>query len=221
MRSSLPFFNAVNLPQILWSHFESRSGNHVSQNREAKILAHLRKNPNTLYPDKELKRIAEIPKNIDPTVIKHHLKRIRKKLGNNAQSLVTVNGLGYMIETDPYTPPNPDQKIDITPTTYLDTRNARIYNTDETHTQLTKTEFKIMQALLKHPNHILSREQLLDEIKAGDINDRTIDTHLKKLRKKLGSNKVCIVTLYDEGLTFNPDQAPKPSPPQNDSIHFG
>lgn len=52
--------------------------------------------------------------------------------------------------------------------------------------ELTASEYSILSALLRNPEHILSREQLLDTLGSGaDVTDRTIDTHMKTLRAKL------------------------------------
>lgn len=53
--------------------------------------------------------------------------------------------------------------------------------------QLTLTEFLILQALLRHPGHVKTRQQLLDEGYAFDtyVSDRTIDSHIKRLRRKM------------------------------------
>lgn len=53
--------------------------------------------------------------------------------------------------------------------------------------QLTLTEFLILQALLRHPGHVKTRQQLLDEGYAYDtyVSDRTIDSHIKRLRRKM------------------------------------
>ena len=52
---------------------------------------------------------------------------------------------------------------------------------------LTVTEFLILQALARHPGHVKSRRQLMDEGYPHDafVSDRTIDSHIKRLRKKL------------------------------------
>jgi len=53
--------------------------------------------------------------------------------------------------------------------------------------QLTLTEFLILQALLRHPGHVKTRQNLLDEGYAFDtyVSDRTIDSHIKRLRRKM------------------------------------
>ncbi|RMH20351.1 MAG: response regulator [Acidobacteria bacterium] len=52
---------------------------------------------------------------------------------------------------------------------------------------LTVTEFMILHALARHPGHVKSREQLMQEGYPHDayVSDRTIDSHIKRLRKKL------------------------------------
>lgn len=51
---------------------------------------------------------------------------------------------------------------------------------------LTVTEFLILRALVRHPGHVKSRQQLMDEGYAHDtyVSERTIDSHIKRLRRK-------------------------------------
>ena len=52
---------------------------------------------------------------------------------------------------------------------------------------LTVTEFLILHALVRHPGHVKTRQQLIDEGYPHDtyVSDRTVDSHIKRLRKKL------------------------------------
>lgn len=52
---------------------------------------------------------------------------------------------------------------------------------------LTAVEFNLLRYLVAHPGRIFSRQQLMDHIYADQriVSDRTIDSHIKKLRKKL------------------------------------
>lgn len=52
---------------------------------------------------------------------------------------------------------------------------------------LTKLEYQLLEYLIKRPNHVLSREQLLQAVGiANDANyDRSVDTHIKTIRSKL------------------------------------
>jgi two-component system response regulator ChvI len=55
--------------------------------------------------------------------------------------------------------------------------------------QLTVTEFMILNALVRHPGHVKTRRQLMDEGYPHDsfVSDRTIDSHIKRVRKKFSS----------------------------------
>jgi len=52
---------------------------------------------------------------------------------------------------------------------------------------LTVTEFLILKALTRHPGHVKTRQQLMQEGYAHDVyvSERTIDSHIKRLRRKL------------------------------------
>jgi DNA-binding response OmpR family regulator len=58
---------------------------------------------------------------------------------------------------------------------------------DETPVALTVTEFTLLQALVVHPGHVKTRAQLIAEAYPNDayVSDRTIDSHVKRLRRKL------------------------------------
>ncbi|HYV41348.1 MAG TPA: response regulator transcription factor [Thermoanaerobaculia bacterium] len=51
---------------------------------------------------------------------------------------------------------------------------------------LTVTEFLLLQALARHPGHVKTRQQLLEEAYPNDawVSERTIDSHVKRLRRK-------------------------------------
>ena len=73
---------------------------------------------------------------------------------------------------------------------------------------LTVTEFLILEALAQRPGFVKSRDQLMDAAYQDDVyvDDRTIDSHIKRLRKKFravdGEFKA-IETLYGVGYRFN------------------
>lgn len=54
---------------------------------------------------------------------------------------------------------------------------------------LTVTEFMMLHALVRHPGHVKSRAQLTEEAYRYDnyVSDRTIDSHIKRLRRKFES----------------------------------
>ena len=82
---------------------------------------------------------------------------------------------------------------------------------------LTVTEFLILRALVQRPGHVKSRDQLMD-IAYDDnvyVDDRTIDSHIKRLRKKfreVDSEFSSIETLYGVGYRYSEQGAPSPGP---------
>ena len=73
---------------------------------------------------------------------------------------------------------------------------------------LTVTEFLLLQALAQRPGFVKSRDQLMDVAYDDQIyvDDRTIDSHIKRLRKKMrqaDSEFSAIETLYGIGYRYN------------------
>lgn len=69
---------------------------------------------------------------------------------------------------------------------------------------LTYKEYELLYFFLSNPGQIFSREQLLNRIWGYDFEGttRTVDTHIKTLRHKLGSEGRYIVTLIRSGYKF-------------------
>lgn len=66
---------------------------------------------------------------------------------------------------------------------------------------LTSTEFKLLKYFLLNKERLLTRETLLNNVWGYDceVETRTVDAHIKSLRKKLKSKKVIIATLIGMG----------------------
>lgn len=73
---------------------------------------------------------------------------------------------------------------------------------------LSSTEYAVLSTFLEHPNVVLTRDQLLDRIKgrdATDVFDRSIDTQISRLRRKLGDDPrspALIKTSWGAGYVF-------------------
>lgn len=72
---------------------------------------------------------------------------------------------------------------------------------------LTAVEFKLLDFLAAHPGRIYSRAQLMDEIYPDQriVSDRTIDSHIKKLRRKIevaSPDAELIHSVYSVGYKF-------------------
>jgi two-component system, OmpR family, response regulator len=63
---------------------------------------------------------------------------------------------------------------------------------DGAQIDLTVTEFAILRALLEHPGRVWSRAQIISRVRADDFHmtERTIDTHVRRIRAKLREHKV-------------------------------
>ena len=76
--------------------------------------------------------------------------------------------------------------------------------------ELTAKEFGLLTALMRADGRVLSREQLLDTVwgytNAAEVESRTVDVHVRRLRAKLGPEARRIVTIKAVGYRF--DSAP-------------
>lgn len=66
---------------------------------------------------------------------------------------------------------------------------------------LTPKEYALLRCLMEHRNMVMSREQLLAQCWGYDYEgeDRAVDTHIKRLREKLGDHAGCIKTVIKSG----------------------
>ena len=82
--------------------------------------------------------------------------------------------------------------------------SARIVTVDGKRVEMTPKEYDLFFYLLANRNIALSREQLLREVWGYDFygDARTLDTHIKLLRKSLGRYADCVVTLRGVGYRF-------------------
>ena len=81
---------------------------------------------------------------------------------------------------------------------------ARTVSIDGRRINLSPKEYKLLFYLVQNKNIALSREKLIIEIWGYDYegDDRTLDTHIKLLRKNLGPYKDHIVTVRGVGYRF-------------------
>lgn len=89
-------------------------------------------------------------------------------------------------------------ELEIDSEKYLVTFNSRPM-------KLTPNEFKLLQLLANRPGQTLTREQLLDDLHgAASSMDRSVDSHIKNLRRKLeaASGEPMIETVYGIGYRF-------------------
>ena len=76
---------------------------------------------------------------------------------------------------------------------------------DKKEVELTNMEFKLLVTLMQRMGRVQSRDTLLDDVWdiASDVTTRTIDTHIKRLRQKLGKAGKLIETVRGIGYRFS------------------
>ncbi len=119
-----------------------------------------------------------------PFSVKVLLERIRALLrrreGNNGDDSVVVSQ-GVMVDRDRHRVTIEEQPLDLTP-----------------------SEFGLLAALVRQPGRVFSRSELIDSALGGDslVLERTIDVHVRSLRKKMGLHAVLVETVRGIGYRF-------------------
>lgn len=76
---------------------------------------------------------------------------------------------------------------------------------DKKEKELTQMEFKLLTTLMQRKGKVQTRDRLLDDVWdiAAEVTTRTIDTHIKRLRQKLGKMGKLIETVRGIGYRFS------------------
>ena len=86
---------------------------------------------------------------------------------------------------------------------------AHVVTVDGAPVALTRREFDLLRALVEAKGRVLSREFLLDHVwgytAAGEIESRTVDVHVRRLRQKLGAEGQRIGTVTGVGYRLESD----------------
>ena len=82
--------------------------------------------------------------------------------------------------------------------------SAHIVTINNEKIDLTPKEYELLVYLIKNQNIAVRREKLLEKVWGYDYygDDRTLDTHMKSLRKKIGEYANCIITIRRVGYRF-------------------
>ena len=128
-----------------------------------------------------------------PFVISEVLARVRAVLRRSH----ATKQWAYNVSKSIYEP-------DITFKNLCINRNEKICYLNGEAVALTRTEFDILLFFLTHRNRIYSREEIIQQVWAGDVvvTNRTIDTNITRLRRKLGEYGNNIVTRLGFGYGF-------------------
>ena len=76
---------------------------------------------------------------------------------------------------------------------------------DDRPISLSQTQFDLLAAFMRHPNQVLTRDQLISLVYANEFDgfDRAIDNHILRLRKQLkAAGHQPIQTVYGSGYRF-------------------
>ncbi|WP_025028681.1 response regulator transcription factor [Caldalkalibacillus mannanilyticus] len=106
-----------------------------------------------------------------------------------------------------HTNAKPEQGVNLLETKYFkinkDTRE--VFLNHQLVPNLTPKEFDLLYYFAQHPKQVFSREQLLERVWGYQFygDERTVDVHIKRLRKKLGSaNQPFFHTIWGVGYKF-------------------
>ncbi len=129
-----------------------------------------------------------------PFVIGEVLARVRAVLRRSH----ATRQWAYNISKSVYEP-------DITFKSMRINRNEKVCYLNGESVNLTRTEFDILLFFLTHRNRIYSRDEIIRQVWASEVvvTNRTIDTNITRLRKKLGEYGSNIVTRLGFGYGFN------------------
>jgi two-component system phosphate regulon response regulator PhoB len=113
-------------------------------------------------------------------VLLQRIKALQRRLESQAESTELVEHLGVRIDRVRHRAYVRDREVDLTP-----------------------TEFRLLECLLRQPGRAFTRAQLMDAAigEGAVVLERTIDVHIKTLRRKLGEPDL-IQTVRGVGYRF-------------------
>lgn len=131
-----------------------------------------------------------------PFVIGEVLARVRAVLRRSA-AVEHAGQSGMIVE-------NADKEPDVVFRGLCIDLNEKICRLDGEEVGLTRTEYDLLLFFLRHPNRIYSREEIITQVWGDDVvvTNRTIDTNITRLRRKLGEYGNNIITRQGFGYGF-------------------
>ena len=95
-----------------------------------------------------------------------------------------------------------DDELEFTP--YMLNRNARTVKLNDENIEVTRKEFELTLFFFKNAGRVLSRGYILETVwgRSADVNTRTVDTHISRLRRKLAigpENSWKLTSIYQHG----------------------
>jgi DNA-binding response OmpR family regulator len=87
----------------------------------------------------------------------------------------------------------------------IDAKSYRVYR-GGAEVKLAKKEFELLSLLVRNASSVISRERILSEVwqMSDEVETRTVDAHIRNLRKKLGTERIATVVGF--GYRYDPPQ---------------
>jgi len=87
----------------------------------------------------------------------------------------------------------------------IDEKSFRVYRYGK-EIKLAKKEFELLSLLVRNRSAVISRDRILSEIwhMSDEVETRTVDAHIRNLRKKIGSERIATVVGF--GYRYDPPQ---------------
>jgi len=67
---------------------------------------------------------------------------------------------------------------------------------------LTATQFRLLAVLMEEPGRVFSREELVKRAFSTRVSGRTVDVHVKEVRRKLGPHEWRVQTVRGQGYRY-------------------
>ena len=144
----------------------------------------------------EIDRVVGFEVGADDYVVKSNLSV--RELVLRVRAILRRRG-----EAEPAPEPEPAGQIVFDPLRVDEAAHRVWVGSDEV--PLTATEFKLLVTLARRAGRVQTRGTLLEDVwdMPPDLNTRTVDTHVKRLREKLGAAERFIETVRGVGYRFN------------------
>ena len=142
-------------------------------------------------------RTREMLARVKSVLRRYRLTRELSLQSNNDDN--TQNQIAYIQSNDEH-----DSETDLRYKNLRVEQNTKQCFIGDALINLTRTEYEMLSFFMQHRNSIYSREELLQMIwnNSDKISNRTIDTNITRLRKKLGKYGKCIATRTGYGYGF-------------------
>ena len=88
----------------------------------------------------------------------------------------------------------------------IDAKSFRVYRHGK-EIKLAKKEFELLWLLVRNRSAVVSRDRILSEVwhMSDEVETRTVDAHIRNLRKKIGAERIATVVGF--GYRYDPPQA--------------